>query len=506
MNIIIFEGSSHDFNTRNQPNNARPTPDFNNTPINQRTPENNTDNSKNVKNIPYIIIALISYLFLLGILIKLYCERNSENDKFELIYYMSKILTVKSIIIDNHYSELLDNFSPSGEPKTLSYTYRNLLKLVKDKSECITGYRPCGILDTYGNVLCIEEYIPCPINRMRVVHTNIASDYLSQNYKTSPLTNISNNYQFFYSNEFNDGNGVTIIIKTRDEPKFINMNNFVLDAETYEKIFGDEEYLKEIGDVFGIGEKEEIKDENIVVETVTKIFQQVKDLSEELSEMSLQLKGAKLLIKILLYAYSDRIERFEKFVKDKIQIFDENNKDIYYEHIGDNFYSKNFIGFRSVQDIDKFLRFDFSIYKNIFPNILCAIFALVGIIIISVIILLTIIFIFIKEPIKICDKFDLYKLFLVISSILFYVTAFGFLVYAGIIYKNVNKNEELDTLKSVQSDEFINKLIYEFIDKCQKINLIRSIFAIILISIVFNAISLITFCLKKETNSFCLGF
>ena len=249
MTEVIIVSFSNDYSTRNH--NAQQTPS-----PNQGTPENNTDNSKNVKNIPYIIIALISYLFLLGILIKLYCERNSENDKFELIYYMSKILTVKSIIIDNHYSELLDNFSPSGEPKTLSYTYRNLLKLVKDKSECITGYRPCGILDTYGNFLCIEEYIPCPINRMRVVHTNIASDYLSQNYKTSPLTNISNNYQFFYSNEFNDGNGVTIIIKTRDEPKFINMNNFVLDAETYEKIFGDEEYLKEIGDVFGIGEKE----------------------------------------------------------------------------------------------------------------------------------------------------------------------------------------------------------------------------------------------------------
>ena len=133
----------------------------------------------------------------------------------------------------------------------------------------------------------------------------------------------------------------------------------------------------------------------------------MKELSEELSEMSLQLKGTKLLIKILLYAYSDR---FEKFVKEKIQIFDEKNKDIYYEHIGDNFYSKNVIGFRTVQDIDKFLRFDFSIYKNIFPNILCAKFALVGLIIISVLILLTIVFYFVK-PKKICDKFDLHKLF-----------------------------------------------------------------------------------------------
>ena len=46
---------------------------------------------------------------------------------------MSKILTLKSIIVNSHYSELLDGFSPSGEPYTLSSTYRNLLKLKKIK-------------------------------------------------------------------------------------------------------------------------------------------------------------------------------------------------------------------------------------------------------------------------------------------------------------------------------------------------------------------------------------
>ena len=148
--------------------------------------------------ISFVLLSLLSYLLLLGILSAVYNERYSEEDKFEFIYYMSKILTLKSIIVNSHYSELLDGFSPSGEPYTLSSTYRNLLKLNKNKDECIENYKPCGILDTYGNVLCIEEYIPCPVNKMRIAHINAAEDYLNSNYKTVQLTNVSKNYQFFH--------------------------------------------------------------------------------------------------------------------------------------------------------------------------------------------------------------------------------------------------------------------------------------------------------------------
>ena len=121
---------------------------------------------------------------------------------------MSKMLTIKAIIINNHRSELLDSFYNSGETTTLPVTYRNLLRLVKNKNECIENYRPCGILDTYGNVLCVEEFVPCPINKLKITHVNAAGEYLSRNYKTVPLNNISTNYQFFYSNEFTEGNGV----------------------------------------------------------------------------------------------------------------------------------------------------------------------------------------------------------------------------------------------------------------------------------------------------------
>ena len=51
------------------------------------------------------------------------------------------------------------------------------------------------------------------------------------------------------------------------------------------------------------------------------------------------------------------------------------NIDNYYKDIGDNYYVKNYIGFRNSKDLDKFLNFDFSLHKRLFPNKVSGIFA-----------------------------------------------------------------------------------------------------------------------------------
>ena len=256
----------------------------------------------------YVILGLISYLLLIAILGAVYHVKSTEDDKFNFIYDMSKILTIKSIVINNHYSELLESYSNTGEPATLASSYRNYLKLVKNKNSCVTGYKSCGILDTYGNVLCIDELYPCPVNKMKVAHSTVASNYLDNGYETAPLNELSANYQFFYSNNFNEGNAVATIIKTKDEPKFIRLNNFVLDSELYEDIFGDEDLLKDIADILGVGEEETSEGE--IADSVIKIFEVINEVEEVISEFDWKLKGAKLLVKVLLREYDERVERF----------------------------------------------------------------------------------------------------------------------------------------------------------------------------------------------------
>ena len=49
----------------------------------------------------------------------------------------------------------------------------------------------------------------------------------------------------------------------------------------------------------------------IFIDNVIKIFEVAADLSDGLSEIDSALKGAKLLVKVLLTQYNERVEKFE---------------------------------------------------------------------------------------------------------------------------------------------------------------------------------------------------
>ena len=440
---------------------------------------------------PFLILNVVSYILLVGIFAAIFNAKSTEKDQFQYVYYMSKIMTVKSIILENHYSEILVDFSNSGEPITLSTTYRNFLKLVKNKNQCISGYKPCGILDTYGNVLCYDEFLDCPINRIKVDHINKAFQYSSQNYRSISLTNIPDNHKLFYSNNYDEGNVVTIIIKTKDEPKYLTNSNFILDSEVYKEIFGDQEFLNSIADIFGLrdDEKEKDDDEDVADKIIT-IFKVINEVGEDLDYADIALKGAKLLYTILTYEYNKIVEKFDKYVKEQIEILDEGNIDTFFDHIGNNIYTKNYIGFKSVDDINKFMRFDYNIYKKKFPSFEASKFALVGLVFMSVMTLIPIYILFTgsKE-----DCFFLRLYYIIPQCVFFYGFSLGFLIYALVVFINVNKNKKLDELKSIKSDEFINSIIDDFVSECKKNALIIATFIINSISIIIHIIAMILY-------------
>ena len=97
--------------------------------------------------------------------------------------------------------------------------YKNLLKLTGDNG-CIENYNPCQV-DTFGNLLCIDENFDCPINKMKVDSISRAYDYLNKYYNYAPLSNLSYNNRFFYSNDYPDGNVSVIIVKSENEPEYL---------------------------------------------------------------------------------------------------------------------------------------------------------------------------------------------------------------------------------------------------------------------------------------------
>lgn len=132
------------------------------------------------RNTFFSIPLLVSYGLLIGILIAILINNNfSEKNQFRNIYYMSKILTIKNMVANNHNSEIIFAFTPSGEASGLTSNYKSYLKLL-NKNECIENYKPCGILDTIGHKLCIDETLDCPINNMKVDTIHKTDNYLAK--------------------------------------------------------------------------------------------------------------------------------------------------------------------------------------------------------------------------------------------------------------------------------------------------------------------------------------
>ena len=443
------------------------------------------------------LLCVLSNLLLIGILSAIINEKYPEKQKFKYVYHLSKILTVKTMIIENHNSEILDGFSDSGEAYGLSLTYKNFLKLIKNK-KCIENYKKCGILDTIGNPLCIDELVPCPINKMNVDNIVKKDYYLGNNYQTAPLSNMSHNHAFFYSNDYEEGEGKVIMIKTKDEPKYFTYNNFVVDTDAYKERFGDLEEIKIFGDILDIFDDDNDNndnnnnDEDDDLDKTNKIVQIVNDLDVE---TSLYIKGAKALTTFFSNYYNKQVEKFEKYIKEKFEdLYDENNIDIYYSHIGDNFYTKNFIGFKNSQELNKFMKFNFKIYNKIFPNYKAAGWAIASVVVICVSF-----FINCSLFLKICNKqnnsndnLNRIKILMALANSFFVLPiAIGFFIYSVVTYVQVNKNKDLNELKSIESDEFIKGFINEFVSLCQKGGLILSCIIITGISFVMNVIPLI---------------
>ena len=151
-------------------------------------------------------------------------------------------------------------------------------------------------------------------------------------------------------------------------------------------------------------------------------------------------------------------------------------------------YAKNYIGFRSVEDIKKFLKFDYDIYKKKFPSFKGAIAALIIGIIMILISLVMIIFLCVEEK----DEKDIIVL-VIIESIIHYGFALGYFIYALCIYFMVNKNKTLDELKAIKSDQFINGMIDDFVSECQKSTLVIISMSLLGLSIIINLVSMIFF-------------
>ena len=264
------------------------------------------------RKLVFSILLLVSQALLIGIF-SLIINKSSftENSKFEFIYYISKIISIKNLVANNHNSEIINDFTPSGEASGLTTSYKGYLKLI-DKDGCIQGYKPCGILDTLGHKICIDEILECPINSMKVDSVQRTDNYVAKNYLYASLSNTTNNFRFFFSKSYIEGNVGVIIIKAKDDPPYLTKSNFLVDYDLYKDNFGDLKLIEDLSSIFGV-KNDENKNENNDDNDSEKVFTIVELLIDSASggQTELYKLGAKGFLIFLINEYNKQFESFK---------------------------------------------------------------------------------------------------------------------------------------------------------------------------------------------------
>ena len=484
---------------------------------------NNSAEPNCLKHISYYwhiswLLIIIGLLISFGISSSIIEKGISKNER---VYYLSKIATIKNIVKINHNSKIFDHFNSDGNLEGITTKYNKLLNLTTNDG-CKEGYKKCGILDTLGNVLCIDNNFGCPINKLTVDLLANKRKYINQGLKEIYNENLIYNYKFYYSNESLDGNRIVSLLFADERPRYITSSNFIVDLAAYKDYYNDK------FDNLIQGKDDKDSEGKNFGENLISIFAP-DEYVEKLIKTSLS------LLSFMEDSDNDK-EKFKNYVENKLKT-EENKIDKYYLNVGENAYIKNYIGFKSLKDVNRFMNFDYNIYKDNYPTKTTYIIALV--ILIFDICYLAIIFILYcdifeedyqkyknkkdnnnnnnvrngnnnsqynntidgmnvkKDDLKKdnessklydannenkkiekkiferkitfkCLKAYSFFIFLILMSFAFIALNLYLLIHsANILYKNHNNKKKLNILNNIESDDFIQRFLYEFKKKCR---------------------------------------
>ena len=180
------------------------------------------------------LFLLISQIIIASIFISFFCCGNPFHYN-QLLWIGSKSLTIQKIVQDNmnntyplkSIESQIDNLN-----STIDINYDYLLNH-STKTSCALNFKKCGILDTYGNIMCIPEMESCPINEIIIDLENKNEEYINKGFKFSKLSKLPNNYNLFYTNNSIDKEIIVNIIFSDENPKYLTEQNLIFDNEKY---------------------------------------------------------------------------------------------------------------------------------------------------------------------------------------------------------------------------------------------------------------------------------
>jgi len=387
-----------------------------------------------------LISEILLYISLLALSI-IGCIKNPK--RYEKIWFCSKILTLKQIIINNtnkRYPLKRITSELNDDDYFKDYDYSYYLNH-STKNECEANYKKCGILDSMKNIMCIPESKLCPLNEIK---TSISGN--SDNYEKGSYYNL-------YFNNHNISNSIITNITISDEqPKYITTDNFIFDKEIYIETkkssssgSGDNDWGGSDGGSYDGGDGGSYDGGGGDGGGIGNGNGGWRNLEEEESTEILY-EDSRVTYYIL-----------EKF-KEKINI------DIYYQKINNNLYYRNYIGFENNQQMEEFINTDFRYnYKKTFPNTAAIVFGFISTIPFLILIIFAIARLRYKDRPNstanagavCCSKF-----YVIFIYMIFFI---GFYIYFIVIYYLLHKKKiDCNSLKKIKSEIFIEDFINSF--------------------------------------------
>ena len=359
---------------------------------------------------------------------------------FHKIWIGSKILTVKNEIKINNF-ELYPLITINSDGTNISYNqnYESLLK--HSGKECDNNYKKCGILDTYGNIMCIPIGEECPINDIIIDLFSKNEEYNLNGYQFVQLENLQEDYVLYYTNGKID-NEIIVKMKFSEEiPKIINEDNFIFDQDTYESYLktinsGDEGYGGYGGyDGGGYGGDGGGGGGGGGIGSGGGGF---RNLDDDI--------------------FGD--DEVDEYLRGKFN--EEINIDKSFKKISDNLYVGNYIGFKDYTNMNNFNNMDlYESYFTVFPNLTADVFcyfSLIGMICLSIFSICR----FCHED-RPNEDFNYccvctVKIVIIIIYLIFFTGYFSYCLYE---YFNIYKNRNPEDLINIKADYFLENLLDE---------------------------------------------
>ena len=416
-----------------------------------------------------LILCIISLLLIMASsLIMMVKYKGTDWDR--KIWIGSKILTLEDIIKENNnILKPILNISSNGTITYYKDNYETLLK--HSKKECEKNYKPCGILDTLGNTMCIPEDDKCPINDIVVDLKTKKDDYIDRGYEVGYLENLDFNNYLYYRNIETENKIVVKLNKEENTPRYIHEGNFKFDNETYEDYIMDTDY-------YGTDDDE--------------VYSYCIDANYKNNKK----KKLRKLIANNEYGNIDItsyiLQRFNESI----------NIDKTFTKISDNLFAGNYIGFKDSSHLKDYTNFElYNLYFIIFPNYTSYIFCFFGLIIVGFFAIsqLWLIILNIRD-----DDSENKKSFcwIFIPYLIFFIGYFSYILYE---YFNIYKNRRPSDLTKVKADPFLEDLLKEIQDRHMDEKLILVIIIMFSCSIGISLITLIIQFILERKNRFDWG-